>query len=327
MDQTRPSSQRPEGYHIPVMPAEVVELFSTVPSGLIVDATFGGGGHTRRLRTARPDLPVLALDRDRDVMTQVPDDPQVRLRIANFADLDRILSEETSAGGQGREHNGSEGRHLVAGVLFDLGVSSHQLDEAARGFSYRVKGPLDMRMGHDAEGSAADMVNEWSARELAAAFRRYGEEQFAARIADAIVAARPFEDTEHLAAVVAAAVPAPARRRRHPARKVFQAIRIAVNEELAALAAGLDAALRWVRPNGRVVVIAYHSLEDRIVKRAFASATHGCECPPDLPVCACGRVAEFRSLARKAWRPGEEELADNPRARSARLRAVERIAA
>jgi 16S rRNA (cytosine1402-N4)-methyltransferase len=311
---------------MPVMAVQVTELLSAVPSGLLVDATFGGGGHTRLLRAARPDLDVLALDRDPDARSQVPDDPHVRLRIANFADLDRVLREET-AERPGRERDRGEGSRPVAGVLFDLGVSSHQLDEAARGFSYHQPGPLDMRMGPDIGTTAADVVNEWTAAELASIFRRYGEERFAVRIAGAIVAARPIEDTAHLAAVIASAVPAQARRRRHPARKVFQAIRIAVNEELAALVAGLEAALRWVRPRGRVVVIAYHSLEDRIVKRAFAAATHGCECPPDLPVCACGRAAEFRSLARKALRPGEDEVAANPRSRSARLRAVERIAA
>ncbi len=326
MDQTRQPNPAP--YHVAVMQAEVTRLLSSVPEGLLVDATFGGGGHTRLLRAARPDLSVLALDRDPDATAQVPDDPMVRLHIANFADLDRVLAAESKSTGDRspHEHHDGEGRIVVAGVLFDLGVSSHQLDESSRGFSYHRQGPLDMRMGTDVDQTAADVVNTWSRQDLAAIIRRYGEEPLANRIAAAIVEHRPIEDTAHLAAVVASAVPAPARRKRHPARKVFQAIRIAVNEELAALAAGLDAALRWVRPEGRVVVIAYHSLEDRIVKQAFASATHGCVCPPDLPVCACGRAAEFRSLARKALRPTADEVAANPRSRSARLRAVERIA-
>ncbi len=182
-----------------------------------------------------------------------------------------------------------------------------------------------MRMGPDAARTAADLVNTWERSELARIIRRYGEERHAARIAGAIVANRPITDTAHLAAVVAGAVPAAARRRRHPARKTFQAIRIVVNEELEALERGLDAAIRWVRPSGRVVVITYHSLEDRIVKRRFAAGSAGCECPPNLPVCTCGRVTELRSLARKVIRPGEDEVAANPRARSAKLRAAEKV--
>jgi 16S rRNA (cytosine1402-N4)-methyltransferase len=215
----------------------------------------------------------------------------------------------------------------VAGVLFDLGVSSHQLDHAPRGFSYHHSGPLDMRMGPDASLTAADIVNGFDTDELADIFRRYGEERYARRIAQHVVRTRPFTTTVELAAAVAAAVPAAARRQRHPARRVFQALRIAVNEELVSLVRGLDHAIDHLRPGGRAVVIAYHSLEDRIVKRRFVAGTAGCVCPPDLPVCGCGQVSELRRLTRKPMRPTVAEIEANPRARSARLRAVERVAA
>jgi 16S rRNA (cytosine1402-N4)-methyltransferase len=180
-------------------------------------------------------------------------------------------------------------------------------------------------MGPDATHRAADIVNAWTADEIARILREYGEERFAWRIANAIVKARPVVDTTRLASVVADAVPAAARRRKHPARRTFQAIRIAVNGELEALAAGLDAALDAVRPGGRVVVISYHSLEDRIVKHRFAAGTAACSCPPDLPVCVCDTAAELRLLTRKATRPGPVEIENNPRARSALLRAVEKV--
>ncbi len=182
-----------------------------------------------------------------------------------------------------------------------------------------------MRMGPDAAISADDIVNGWDERRLADAIRRYGEERHAGRIARAIVRHRPIGDTLELAEVVAGAVPAADRRRRHPARRTFQALRIAVNDELGALADGLDGALRLLRPGGRVVVISYHSLEDRIVKRRFAAGATGCVCPPDLPVCGCGKTAELRLLTRKPIRPDDAEIAANPRARSARLRAAEAV--
>ena len=246
---------------------------------------------------------------------------------ANFGEMARVLDDpavvrwlyEHGA----HDQDGSD----VAGVLFDLGVSSHQLDEAGRGFSYRQAGPLDMRMGPDAAHSAADIVNGFDVGELTRIFRRYGEEPLAHRIAEHLVRRRPFTTTDELAAVVAEAVPAAARRRRHPARRVFQAIRIAVNDELTAVADGLDAAIARLRPGGRVVVIAYHSLEDRIVKRRFVAGATGCVCPPELPVCACDHVAELRRLTRSPLRPTELEVAENPRARSARLRAAEKVRA
>jgi 16S rRNA (cytosine1402-N4)-methyltransferase len=320
MDQN-PSSSNDSSYHRPVMATEVVDLFREAPDGLLVDMTLGGGGHTRALLDAFPDRTVLALDRDPDAATQAPADPRLHFVAANFGDLTRVLREHAETSHEHRENG--VGRRDVAGVLFDLGVSSHQLDVGSRGFSYHRSGPLDMRMGPDAGRTAGELVNELPARELARIFRRYGEERFATRIAAAIVEHRPIGDTLELATVIAEAVPAPARRRRHPARKVFQAIRIAVNGELEALGRGLDAAIDATRPGGRIVVISYHSLEDRIVKRRFTEGAAGCDCPPDFPICTCGKVAELRRLTRKPLRPTEDEVTSNPRARSALLRAVE----
>ena len=314
-------------YHTPALVSEVVELFRPLGSGIVVDATYGGGGHTRALLGALPELRVIALDRDPDATAEVLQDPRFRFVQANFADLSDVLLGLVDPEGPPHERatddlDGSD----LAGVLFDLGVSSHQLGESTRGFSYHHTGPLDMRMGPDTDLTADQIINSWPVDELARIFRAYGEERFARRIAEAVVRHRPIGDTTTLAGIVADAVPAAARRKRHPARKVFQAIRIAVNDELPSLERGLDAAIRWVRPRGRVAVIAYHSLEDRIVKRRFAAGTAGCECPPDLPVCACGRATELRSLARKVIRPTPAEVASNQRARSARLRAVEKVA-
>ncbi len=320
MDQSPPSSND-SSYHRPVMATEVVELFREAPAGLLVDATFGGGGHTRDLRHAFPDRTVLALDRDPDAAAQVPADPRLHFVAANFADLDQVLRGHAETSHERGED--PVGRRGVAGVLFDLGVSSHQLDVDERGFSYHRAGPLDMRMGPDATRTAGDLVNESTVGELIRIFRRFGEERYARRIAEAIVRSRPHGDTLELAGVIADAVPAPARRQRHPARRVFQAIRIAVNGELDALERGLEAAIVATRPGGRIVVIAYHSLEDRIVKRRFAAGSAGCECPPDFPVCTCDKVAELRRLTRKPVRPSAAEIEDNPRARSALLRAVE----
>jgi 16S rRNA (cytosine1402-N4)-methyltransferase len=294
------------------MSAEIVELLRPVGPGVVVDATFGGGGHTKALLDRVAGARVIALDRDPDAAIQAaPLGDRIRFRTADFRHLDDVLAEE--------------GAHELAGAVFDLGVSSHQLDVGERGFSYHHRGPLDMRMGPEAPQRASDLVNHWDRDRLRAVIRRFGEERHAGRIAAAIVAARPIEDTTHLARVVADAVPARSRRGGHPARRTFQALRIAINDELAALADGLDVAVRLLRPGGRVVVISYHSLEDRIVKRRFASGARGCVCPPDLPVCGCGRTTELRVLTRKPLRPGEEETAANPRARSARLRAAEKV--
>ncbi len=308
MDQPRPP------FHLPVLAGEVTRLLAGAPSGTVLDATFGGGGHTRALLAARPDSQVLAVDRDPEAIAEAAGlGPAVTTAVGNFAQLAAIA----------REH-GVDG---LAGALFDLGVSSHQLDAARRGFGYRADGPLDMRMGPDASMAAADIVNTWPQADIAAILRRFGEERFAARVAAAIVAARPLAGTEELAGVVAGAIPAAARRRRHPARKTFQALRIAVNDELGAVASGLDSAIDLLVPGGRVVVISYHSLEDRIVKRRFAAGAQGCVCPPELPVCGCGRAAELTLLTRRPIRPEPAEVEANRRARSARLRAAEKVAA
>lgn len=310
MDQGR---KPPEEYHRPVLVEEVVGLVAPVLPGVVVDATLGGGGHSRRLLDEFGDeVTVLGIDRDPEAVAAA-----TRLGITavqgNFSELEELVSPRVD--------------ETPACVLFDLGVSSRQLDVPLRGFSYRHEGPLDMRMGPDAPLTASEVVNQWAEEELADVIRRYGEEPLARRIARVIVAARPIESTVALSTVIAEAMPAARRRAGHPARRTFQAIRIAVNEELGALRQGIDQAIRLVRPGGRVVAIAYHSLDDRIVKQRFARGAKGCTCPPDLPVCGCGNTAELRLLTRRPIRPGESEVAANPRSRSAVLRAAERLAA
>lgn len=306
--------REPPGYHQPVLVSEVVEVFKPLPAGVVVDATFGGGGHTRRLLDEmRKGTRIVGIDRDPDALAQagLEGEDRVTALQGNFAHLADLLSRADT--------------EAPVGVLFDLGVSSAQFDRAGRGFSYRQEGPLDMRMGPDTEIEADEIVNRWDRDRLARIIRRYGEEPMAGRIADAIVAARPIRSTAHLADVIAGAVPAPARRRGHPARRTFQAIRIAVNDELTALRDGLDQALDVLAPGGRCAVISYHSLEDRIVKRRFVAGARGCVCPPDLPVCVCGGAAELRLLTRRPIEPTTEEVEANPRARSAKLRAAEKI--
>ena len=305
-------------HHRPVMTDEVVELLRKVPPGVVVDATVGGGGHARRLFEARPDLRLLGLDRDPSALAAAaaslaPFGDRVTLVRSRFDHLERIMSELAIDD--------------LSGALFDLGVSSPQLDEAERGFSYRQDAPLDMRMDPDDPWSASDVVNGYQEAELAHVLAAYGDERYARRIARAIVEARPIETTAELAAVVAGAIPAPARRRGgHPARRTFQAIRIEVNRELEVLPGTLDAAMERTKPGGRVVVLAYHSGEDRIVKDRFRqAATGGCTCPPGLP-CVCAAVATVRLVHRGAVKASAAEVADNPRAESARLRAVEKLA-
>jgi 16S rRNA (cytosine1402-N4)-methyltransferase len=292
--------------------ADRIEHWLGPIGGLIVDATFGGGGHSRVLLDANESNRILAVDRDPDAGAQAEEfGTRLRFRLADFRTLEDVLIEEEC--------------DAIDGALFDLGVSSHQLDVGERGFSYRNPGPLDMRMGPDAPVDARTIVNEWSHGDLARILREYGEERYAGRIAGAIVDARPIEDTARLADVVADAMPARSRRTGgHPARRTFQALRIAVNDELAALTDALDVAVRLLRPGGRIAVISYHSLEDRIVKRRFAAGASGCTCPPDLPVCGCGVVAELRLLTRGGETPSLDEIERNPRARSARLRVAEK---
>jgi 16S rRNA (cytosine1402-N4)-methyltransferase len=302
------------------MAEEVVELFRPVPPGVIVDATVGGGGHARRLLEARPDVRILGLDRDPRAVAAAaahlaPFADRVTLVRSRFDHLEQIMSDLAV-----REEE-------LSGVLFDLGVSSPQLDEPERGFSYRWDSPLDMRMDPDDPWSAGDVVNGYQEAELAHVLAAYGDERYARRIAKAIVEARPIETTAELAAVVAEAIPAPARRRGgHPAKRTFQAIRIAVNRELDILPGALDRAIEMTRAGGRVVALAYHSGEDRIVKDRFRhAATGGCTCPPGLP-CVCDAVATVRLLRPGALKPQAAEIAMNRRAESARLRAVEKLA-
>jgi 16S rRNA (cytosine1402-N4)-methyltransferase len=311
MSQDRSSDDR--DYHRPVLAQEVVDLLAPVLPGVVVDATYGGGGHSRRLLDEYgEDVTIIGIDRDPEAVANAAGAGVIAVQ-GNFADLDTLVEGLVD--------------EPISAVLFDLGVSSHQLDEAKRGFSYRQEGPLDMRMGPDTTMTAAEVVNEWPEERLADVIRRFGEDPLAGRIAAAIVAARPFQTTSQLATVIAEAMPAARRRAGHPARRTFQALRIAVNDELEAIISGLDRAIEVIEPGGRVLAISYHSLEDRIVKRRFARGARGCTCPPELPVCGCGNSAELRILTRKPIRASAGEIEANNRARSATLRAAEKVAA
>jgi 16S rRNA (cytosine1402-N4)-methyltransferase len=303
--------------HVPVLANEVRELLAVRPGETVVDATFGAGGHAALLAA---DLQgtgrFIAVDRDPTVEPYFE-----RFRRRTAVPAARLLRGEASVVLDQLAENGVQ----ADAILLDLGVSSMQLDRPERGFSYAVDAPLDMRMDPTDELTAADMVNEYPERELTSIFRRYGEERYAKQIARAIVRRRkdePIERTGELVEVIRSAIPAPARfGDGHPAKRVFQALRIAVNDELGELEDALPAAFDMLRPGGRLAVIAFHSLEDRIVKRFFQKLERGCVCPPDFPVCVCGREPELRRLNRKAIRPSADEVALNPRAASARLRA------
>ena len=304
--------------HQPVLLERIVELFAPVPPGWVVDATVGGGGHASALLEAHPHLKVLGLDQDSDALAAAaarlePFGDRVRLHLTRFDALEHIVEQLDTT--------------PVSGVLFDLGVSSPQLDRAARGFSYRHDAPLDMRMDQRQVRSAADVVNETDEQELAGLIRAFGDERFARRIAKAIVAARPVETTTELADLIRDAIPAPARRTGgHPAKRTFQAIRIAVNAELDVLAPAIDAGLAALQPGGRCAVLSYHSGEDRIVKaRLRHAATGGWTGPAHLPP-PSGVHPTIRLLKAGSWTPPEAEVLANPRASSARLRAAEKLA-
>jgi 16S rRNA (cytosine1402-N4)-methyltransferase len=306
-----------EFVHQPVMGREVTELLAPVPPGLIVDATVGGGGHARLVLEARDDVRVLGVDRDPDAVAAARDalagfGRRARVVRGGFEDLAGIVR--------------TEGEGNIVGILFDLGVSSPQLDRRERGFSYWADAPLDMRMDSAQELTAADVVNTYAEDDLSDIIAGNGEERYARRIARAIVAARPLTTTGELVDAVRAGIPAPARRRgRHPARRTFQAIRMEVNRELPNLAAGLDDSVHLLTPGGRVLVIAYHSLEDRLVKRRFADwAGREDTEPPGMPV-ARARYPLVRLLTRRPRRPAADEVAANPRSESARLRAAEKV--
>ncbi|MEN9507240.1 MAG: S-adenosyl-L-methionine-dependent methyltransferase MraW [Actinomycetota bacterium] len=303
--------------HRPVMLDEIIEVFAAVPPGWVLDATLGGAGHAMALLSAHPHLRVLGLDRDGDALAVA------RERLAPFGDRVATAHERFDH----LEH-AMEALSITAlsGALFDLGVSSPQLDRAERGFSYRHTAPLDMRMDQRDPWTAADIVNGYDEHRLADMIRRLGDERFASRIARAVVAARPIETTTQLAEVVVGAIPAAARRTGgHPAKRTFQAIRIELNGELDVLPQALDRAIERTVPGGRVAVLSYHSGEDRIVKeRMRAAETGGCACPPELP-CVCDAVQIVRVVRGVSKRPSDTERNANPRARSARLRVVERI--
>lgn len=300
------------------MPAEVLELLAPRPGGIYLDGTVGGGGHSRLiLEASSPDGRLIGLDRDPQALAKAgevlaPFGGRAVLRHGNFSAAADILA---ALGVEGLD-----------GMLLDLGVSSHQLDAPERGFSFRADAPLDMRMDPTVGATAAEVLNSAEADELVRIFREYGEERWAGRIARRIVATRqqhPLETTRQLAELVRDAVPGgrvPARI--HPATRVFQALRIHVNRELEHVSRGVAQGIDLLKPGGRLVVISFHSLEDRIVKRIFREESRGCVCPPRLPVCVCNQVPKVEVLTRRALRAAPEEVDTNPRARSAVLRAV-----
>jgi len=310
----------PQLEHPPVLLSEAVDLIGPRPGGVYVDGTLGGGGHAEEiLRRSAPDGILIGLDRDADAVGRcrarfAAYGDRVILRRANFRDLDEVLS--------------GLGRADVDGVLLDLGLSWFHIRSAERGFSFLAEGPLDMRMDTGSGATAADLVNTLSRQELVRILREYGEEKRANAIAKAIERARsrgPLTSTVQLAQVVSSVFPPYPPRRIHPATLTFQALRIAVNDELGALTDGLNAAIGAVRRGGRVAVISFHSLEDRIVKQTLAGRAKGCVCPPRLPVCRCGKEPDLKVLTRRPVTATEEEIAANPAARSAKLRGAEKL--
>ncbi len=312
MKQVQPTGE----YHLPVLPEETMAALNVRPNGIYVDGTAGGGGHSFLIASRLKSGRLISLDQDPDAIAAASKRllglPATVVR-RNFRYMDEVLREQQV--------------DRVDGILLDVGVSSHQLDEPERGFSYHTDAPLDMRMSQEGT-TAADLIRELSEQELADIFFRFGEEKFSRPIARAIVAARlvqPIETTVQLAELIKGAVPAVVRRDGHPARKVFQALRIAVNAELDCLSEALDIAFDNLREGGRLAVITFHSLEDRMVKQRFAAFCKGCDCPPDFPVCVCGRTPAGRLVTKKPIEASAEELAQNPRSRSAKLRCIEKL--
>ena len=302
-----------EFIHKSVLLEETIAALNIKPDGIYVDGTAGGAGHSSEIAKRLKNGFLFALDRDPDAVKIASERLKgypAKVIESNFSDMAWVLADE-----------GIDG---VDGVLLDLGVSSYQLDSAERGFSYRADAPLDMRMSKSGL-SAADIVNTYSVQQLTDIFRDYGEEKFAYKIANRIVKERekePILTTLRLADTIAASVPAAARRDGHPARKCFQAIRIAVNGELDILGGALDSAFSLLKKDGVLAVITFHSLEDRIVKQKFKEYCTGCICPPDFPVCVCGRTPLGHLAFKKPTEPTEKELNENPRSRSAKLRAI-----
>ena len=303
------------GYHRPVLLEQTLETLQVRPDGVYLDGTAGGGGHSYAIASRLQGGRLIALDQDPDAIRAAGERlaglPATVVQ-SNFTRMDEVLQRlEIPA---------------VDGILLDIGVSSHQLDAPERGFSYHYDAPLDMRMSQSGV-TAAELVATLSEQQLADIFRRYGEEKFARPIARSIVRQRdkqPIETTLQLAELVSQSVPAAARRDGHPARRVFQALRIAVNGELDCLSAALDTAFDCLKPGGRLAIITFHSLEDAMVKERFAQWRRGCICPREFPVCVCGRTPAARAVLKKPATATPEELADNPRSRSAKLRCVEK---
>lgn len=307
--------------HLSVLPKEVLALLDVQPGAIVLDGTLGAGGHSNLiLQASAPDGLLIGLDRDQDALCKAaevlaPYGDRVILRRANFSEAGQVLAEL-----------GIDG---LDGMLLDLGVSSYQLDEVERGFSFRFDAPLDMRMDRQEGITAAEVVNEQSVEELALIFKKFGEERWSKRIARKIERVRetePIETTLQLATLIQETVPGgmiPGRL--HPATRVFQALRICVNDELEHVAKGVEQGIELLKPGGILAVISFHSLEDRIVKNIFKHRANPCTCPPRLPMCACGKVADVEVLTRRGVRATDEEVDGNPRSRSAILRAIKRL--
>lgn len=300
--------------HIPVLAGPVVEWLAPTAPGLLVDATLGLGGHSRDLLEAAQGFQLLGVDRDPEAVAEArrrlePYGSRVTIVNESFDRLPQILSE----------------RNLPApvAILADLGCSSLQLDSPDRGFSFSANGPLDMRMGSDG-ATAAELVNTADEEDLVSLFWRYGEERRSRAVARAIVRQRPLDSTDELRRLIERVVPRGKKSKIHPATRVFQALRIAVNDELGQLERLIEPAVRSLRPGGRMAVISFHSLEDRIVKHSFARLQGKCTCPPDFPECRCDPEELLRVLTRSPIRPEKDEVRDNPRSRSARMRVIER---
>ena len=306
--------------HVSVLLAECIKNLNIRPDGVYVDGTLGLGGHSYEIASRLREGRLIGIDRDPSAIERAgkrlePFRDRITLVHGNFGDVAQILDELGIAG--------------VDGMLFDLGVSSPQLDEAERGFSYMLEAPLDMRMDNTAALSAYEVVNTWSEERLNRILWDYGEERYARRITAAILAARekaPIQSTAELVEIIRGAMPAAAlREKQHPAKRSFQAIRIAVNDELGEVERMMETAPDKLSPGGRLCVISFHSLEDRIVKTGIARRENGCTCPREAPVCTCGFVRTLRSVSRKPILPSEEEIERNPRSRSAKLRVAERV--
>lgn len=303
--------------HIPVLLDQTIEALNIKEDGIYVDGTAGGGGHSQEIAKRLKSGRLISIDRDPDALAaaskRLEPYPQAKVVEGNFSDMREILD--------------NEGIGLADGILLDIGVSSFQLDAPQRGFSFHNDAPLDMRMSKSG-ATAADLVNSLTAQQISKILFEYGEEKFSRSIASAIIRERekaPIETTGRLAEIISSAVPAKAKRNGHPARQSFQALRIAVNGELDNLSKGLDEASESLNIGGILAVITFHSLEDRMVKQRFASLCKGCTCPPDFPVCVCGKVPFGELLFRSPKTASEDELEKNPRSRSAKLRAIRRI--